>query len=102
MVTQPPIGGPIPGPNPGPNRGPGPNLSPNLSPTSVPRPHRRATAPQVVDPMPDARALRNRFVDAPGSLGERLRVARWERLRGLFPAIEDMAVVDLGGTDAVS
>jgi hypothetical protein len=48
--------------------------------------------------MPDTRALRNRFVDAPGSIGERLRLARWERFRRLFPAIEDMTVVDLGGT----
>ncbi|WP_329129643.1 class I SAM-dependent methyltransferase [Streptomyces sp. NBC_01476] len=48
--------------------------------------------------MPDARALRNRFVDAPGSLGERLRVARWERFRRLYPDIGDMTVVDLGGT----
>lgn len=48
--------------------------------------------------MPDTRALRNRFVDAPGSLGERLRNARWERFRGLFPGIADMSVVDLGGT----
>lgn len=48
--------------------------------------------------MPDTRALRNRFVDAPGSLGERLRLARWERFRACFPGIADMAVVDLGGT----
>jgi hypothetical protein len=48
--------------------------------------------------MPHARALRNRFVDAPGSLGERLRTARWERFRRLFPGIADMTVVDLGGT----
>ncbi|MCZ9337441.1 class I SAM-dependent methyltransferase, partial [Streptomyces sp. TRM76130] len=45
-----------------------------------------------------SRALRNRFVDAPGSLGERLRAARWERFRRCFPGIEDMRVVDLGGT----
>jgi hypothetical protein len=48
--------------------------------------------------MPDTRALRNRFVDAPGSLGERLRVSRWETFRRQFPGIEDMTVVDLGGT----
>jgi hypothetical protein len=48
--------------------------------------------------MPHTRALRNRFVDAPGSLGERLRTARWERFRRLFPGIADMTVVDLGGT----
>ena len=45
-----------------------------------------------------ARALRNRLVDAPGSIGERLRAARWERFRRLFPNIADMTVVDLGGT----
>lgn len=45
-----------------------------------------------------SRALRNRFVDAPGSLGERLRLARWERFRRCFPGIENMTVVDLGGT----
>lgn len=48
--------------------------------------------------MSGTRALRNRFVDAPGSIGERLRVARWERFRRLFPNIGDMTVVDLGGT----
>ncbi|MFG3200931.1 class I SAM-dependent methyltransferase [Streptomyces sp. NPDC048192] len=48
--------------------------------------------------MPQSRALRNRFVDAPGSLGERLRTARWERFRRCFPGIESMRVVDLGGT----
>ncbi|MFF3160451.1 class I SAM-dependent methyltransferase [Streptomyces sp. NPDC003273] len=48
--------------------------------------------------MPHSRALRNRFVDAPGSLGEKLRIARWERLRRCFPGIEGMRVVDLGGT----
>ncbi|MEU7725028.1 class I SAM-dependent methyltransferase [Streptomyces sp. NPDC040724] len=48
--------------------------------------------------MPRSRALRNKFVDAPGSLGERMRVARWERLRRCFPGIENMSVVDLGGT----
>jgi hypothetical protein len=48
--------------------------------------------------MPHTRALRNRFVDAPGSVGERLRLARWERFRRLFPGLADMSVVDLGGT----
>ncbi|MGW7820460.1 class I SAM-dependent methyltransferase [Streptomyces puniciscabiei] len=48
--------------------------------------------------MARSRALRNRFVDAPGSLGERLRTARWERFRRCFPGIENMSVVDLGGT----
>ncbi|MCL2550646.1 MAG: class I SAM-dependent methyltransferase [Actinomycetia bacterium] len=48
--------------------------------------------------MPHTRALRNRFVDAPGSVGERLRAARWERFRRLFPGMAGMTVVDLGGT----
>ncbi len=48
--------------------------------------------------MPRSRALRNKFVDAPGSLGERMRIARWERFRRCFPGIENMSVVDLGGT----
>ena len=48
--------------------------------------------------MARSRALRNKFVDAPGSLGERMRVARWERFRRCFPGIENMSVLDLGGT----
>ncbi|SEM33362.1 hypothetical protein [Streptacidiphilus jiangxiensis] len=48
--------------------------------------------------MPTPRSVRNRFVDAPGSVGERLRTARWERFRRCFPRIESMRVVDLGGT----
>lgn len=44
------------------------------------------------------RALRTRFVDAPGSLGGRSRARRWEALHTLFPALADMDVVDLGGT----
>lgn len=42
--------------------------------------------------------LRNRLVDAPGSVGERRRAGRWERLREAFPEIESMSVMDLGGT----
>jgi hypothetical protein len=42
--------------------------------------------------------LRNRFVDAPGSLGERMRQARFESFQRRFPGIRDMTVVDLGGT----
>jgi hypothetical protein len=42
--------------------------------------------------------LRNRLVDAPGSVGERRRAGRWERLRTTFPEIESMSVMDLGGT----
>jgi len=45
-----------------------------------------------------ARSLRNRFVDAPDSYGERLRLARWERFRSCFPGIAGLRVVDLGGT----
>ena len=37
--------------------------------------------------MAPSRALRNKFVDAPGSLGERMRVARWERFRRCFPGV---------------
>ncbi|MEU7023036.1 class I SAM-dependent methyltransferase [Streptomyces sp. NPDC046203] len=48
--------------------------------------------------MSGIRALRARFVDAPDSLGERFRAARWERFRACFPGIEEMRVVDLGGT----
>ncbi|MFC4031159.1 class I SAM-dependent methyltransferase [Streptomyces polygonati] len=48
--------------------------------------------------MPYASALRNRLVDAPGSLGDRLRTARWERLAGCFPGLAELSVVDLGGT----
>ncbi|MFF5973154.1 class I SAM-dependent methyltransferase [Streptomyces sp. NPDC012769] len=48
--------------------------------------------------MSGIRALRDRFVDAPDSLGERFRAARWERFRSCFPHIDGMRVVDLGGT----
>ncbi|WNI14416.1 class I SAM-dependent methyltransferase [Actinacidiphila sp. ITFR-21] len=48
--------------------------------------------------VPHARALRNRLVEGPGSLGERLRTARWERLAGFFPNLAGLSVVDLGGT----
>ena len=43
-------------------------------------------------------ALRNRFVDAPDSLGARRRSRRWEWLRAAFPEVETMSVIDLGGT----
>ncbi|MET0447768.1 MAG: hypothetical protein ABW004_05155 [Aeromicrobium sp.] len=43
-------------------------------------------------------SLRNRFVDGPDSLAERYRARRWQRLLEEFPQIEDMTVVDLGGT----
>ena len=43
-------------------------------------------------------ALRNRIVDGPDSLGARRRARRWEWLRAAFPQIENMSVIDLGGT----
>lgn len=43
------------------------------------------------------RALRNHFVDAPGSLGERWRLRRWQWFQATFPGIESMSVIDLGG-----
>jgi hypothetical protein len=48
--------------------------------------------------MGQLQGLRNRLVDAPGSVGERRRAGRWERLRETFPRIESMSVMDLGGT----
>jgi hypothetical protein len=42
--------------------------------------------------------LRDRVVDAPGSLGQRKRARRWEWFRDAFPEIESMSVIDLGGT----
>jgi hypothetical protein len=43
-------------------------------------------------------ALRDRIVDAPGSLGQRRRARRWEWFAEAFPEIESMSVIDLGGT----
>src|SRR5437588_7730237 len=43
-------------------------------------------------------ALRNRVVDAPGSLGARTRARRWDTFRTMFPDIGEMSVLDLGGT----
>jgi hypothetical protein len=43
-------------------------------------------------------ALRDRVVDAPGSLGESRRSRRWDWLQAAFGAIESMSVIDLGGT----
>jgi hypothetical protein len=45
-------------------------------------------------------SLRHRFADAPGSIGEKLRLKRWEILRGRFPDIGSMSVIDLGGRAA--
>lgn len=42
--------------------------------------------------------VRNRLVDSPGSVAERLRAKRWADLLTTFPDLEQMHVVDLGGT----
>ncbi len=42
--------------------------------------------------------LRNRVVDAPGSLGQRRRDRRWEWFHGEFDDVESMSVIDLGGS----
>lgn len=42
--------------------------------------------------------LRNRVVDAPGSLGQRRRDRRWEWFHGEFDEAESMSVIDLGGS----
>ena len=42
--------------------------------------------------------LRDRVVDGPQSLGATARARRWEVFRTAFPDIEQMAVLDLGGT----
>jgi hypothetical protein len=44
------------------------------------------------------RALRNRIVDGPASIGQHMRARRWEWFQAEFPAIESMSVIDLGGT----
>jgi hypothetical protein len=43
-------------------------------------------------------ALRNRFVDAPDSFGARYRARRWNWLHETFPELDQMSVIDLGGT----
>lgn len=45
-------------------------------------------------------ALRNHFVDAPGSAGEQRRLKRWDTLHERFPDIGSMSVIDLGGRAA--
>lgn len=45
-----------------------------------------------------AGALRRRVVDAPGSLGARMRDGRWALVNRLFPDLPALSVVDLGGT----
>jgi hypothetical protein len=41
--------------------------------------------------------MRDRFVDAPGSLGDRARTRRWAALSAEFPDLARMRVIDLGG-----
>ncbi|MBU8816909.1 methyltransferase type 11 [Mycolicibacterium goodii] len=45
-----------------------------------------------------ATRLRQVFVDSPTSLGAKARMKRWELFRRTFPNIEDMNLLDLGGT----
>lgn len=44
------------------------------------------------------RAVRERLVEGPDSLGERARLRRWEQFVGRFPDIAQLSVLDLGGT----
>jgi hypothetical protein len=44
------------------------------------------------------RAMRTAFVDGPLSLGARARSRRWKTVLQFFPMIEEMSVLDLGGT----
>jgi hypothetical protein len=48
--------------------------------------------------MTSLHTLRSRFVDAPDSLGARYRARRWARLIQTFPHLDQMSVIDLGGT----
>lgn len=41
--------------------------------------------------------LRRRLVEEPGSLGDRSRQRRWEQFVGVFPDLDRMRVLDLGG-----
>lgn len=45
-----------------------------------------------------ARRTRNRLVDSPQSWGARRRAERWSLTMKLFPQLEDLDVLDLGGT----
>lgn len=45
-----------------------------------------------------AARLRHQVVDAPGSLGARMRSERWTLLQRSFPDLAEAHVVDLGGT----
>ena len=44
------------------------------------------------------KTVREQFVDSPGSLGARARERRWDAFKRAFPSVEEMSVVDLGGT----
>lgn len=46
----------------------------------------------------DLHAARRRFVDAPDSMGARRRARRWKWLTDTFPDLDQMSVIDLGGT----
>jgi hypothetical protein len=46
----------------------------------------------------DLHALRRRFVDAPDSLGARRRSRRWNWLVKTFPELDQMSIIDLGGS----
>ena len=45
-----------------------------------------------------ARRVREKLVDSPTSLGAKARMRRWDVFASLFPDIEQLRVVDLGGT----
>jgi len=45
-----------------------------------------------------SKQVRDRFVDSSTSFGARARERRWEAFISAFPAVEEMSVVDLGGT----
>jgi len=45
-----------------------------------------------------ARGLRTRIVDAPDSWGARRRMRRWNWLVETFPGLDQMSVIDLGGS----
>ncbi|WP_310527832.1 hypothetical protein [Nocardioides sp.] len=45
-----------------------------------------------------AARLRHKVVDAPGSLGARMRAERWSLVKRSFPDMAGLSVLDLGGT----
>jgi hypothetical protein len=44
------------------------------------------------------RGMRNLIVDGPASVGQRMRVRRWDWFNSQFPNIASMSIIDLGGT----